>query len=66
MYGNDRPDHGKLDYVAMAFGMLIFANGWLWLGGLPATPGQWWFRLVMLAVGVGGLVTCLVMKSRIE
>ena len=61
---NYKPDHGGLDYVAMGFGMVLFLGGWMWLGGLPATPGQWWFRLGVLGVGAGGLGTCLVMMKR--
>jgi len=61
---NYKPDHGALDYVAMGFGMVLFLGGWMWLGGLPVTPGQWWFRLGVLGVGAGGLGTCLVMMKR--
>jgi hypothetical protein len=63
---NYKPDHGKLDYVAMGFGMVLFLGGWLWLGGMPVTREQLWFRLGVLGVGIGGLGTCLVMKKRRE
>lgn len=67
MYGgNYKPDHGALDYVAMGFGMVLFLGGWMWLGGMPETRGQLWFRLGVLGVGIGGLGTCLVMKKRRE
>lgn len=67
MYGDHyKPDHGALDYVAMGFGMVCFLAGWLWLGGLPTTTGQWIFRLATLAIGIGGLATSLVMKKRRE
>ena len=63
---NYKPDHGALDYVAMGFGMVLFLGGWLWLGGVPVTTAQLWFRLGVLGVGIGGLGACLVMKKRRE
>jgi hypothetical protein len=61
-----RPDHGNLDYAGMAFGMAIFVDLWLWLGGMPETTAAWVVRLGLLGVGVGGLLVVLWMKSRIE
>jgi hypothetical protein len=67
MYGgNYKPDHGALDYVAMGFGMVLFLGGWLWLGGMPVTTAQMWFRLAVLGIGAGGLGTCLFLKKRWE
>ena len=65
MYGG-RPDHGNLDYAGMAFGMAIFVDLWLWLGGVPETTGQWIVRVGLLAIGVGGLLVVFWFKSRIE
>ena len=67
MYGgNDKPDHGALDFVAMGFGMVLFLGVWLWLRGTPTTAAQLWFRIAVLAIGAGGLGTCLFLKKRWE
>lgn len=57
-------DHGVLDYWAMGFALVLAFALWLWLGGLPETTAGLVFRLVVLAIGGGGLVTCLVLKRR--
>jgi hypothetical protein len=62
----DRPDHGNLDYAAMAFGLLIFVSGWLWLGGPPETTVGWYVRIGLAVIAVGGLAVCLYLKSRID
>jgi len=64
MYGGYKSDPSTLEYVAMGFGLVLCVGAWMWLGGLPRTPAQWWFRLAVLGVGAGGLGTCLVMMKR--